>query len=50
MQSTESGYFFIKEKNPIVLIDKLKMRKYDPVVRRHVLFTEKKMHSHAAKK
>ena len=50
MQSTESAHFFIRKKaRNNMKIDKLRLRKYDPIVRRHVIFEEKKMHSHSAK-
>lgn len=43
LQSTESHFFFVKKKNPKTSTEKLEFRKYDPVVRKHVLFKEKKM-------
>ncbi|MDG7056224.1 MAG: 50S ribosomal protein L33 [Wolbachia endosymbiont of Meromenopon meropis] len=38
-----TGYFYIKKRNPRRLTKKLEFRKYDPVVRRHVLFREEKL-------
>ncbi|XP_024365111.1 uncharacterized protein [Physcomitrium patens] len=38
-----TGFFYVKPKNPRKLTTKLEMRKYDPVVNKHVLFTEAKM-------
>ncbi|NSM56576.1 50S ribosomal protein L33 [Wolbachia endosymbiont of Atemnus politus] len=38
-----TGYFYIKKRNPIKLTRKLEFRKYDPVVRKHVLFKEEKL-------
>jgi large subunit ribosomal protein L33 len=38
-----TGFFYVKPKNPRKLTTKLEFRKYDPVVKRHVLFTEAKM-------
>ncbi len=38
-----TGYFYIKKRNPKKLTKKLEFRKYDPVVRRHVLFKEEKL-------
>ena len=52
MQSSESPYFFVTKKvgKGVKASEPMKtMRKYDPVVRRHVLFVEKKMHSHSNK-
>ena len=52
MQSTESAHYFIAKKpgKGVKASDKLKpMRKYDPNVRRHVQYEEKKMPSHSAK-
>ena len=43
LQSTESHFFFVKKKNPKTLTGKLEFRKYDPVVRKHVIFKEKKL-------
>lgn len=38
-----TGTFFVKKRNPKKLQRKLSFRKYDPVVRKHVLFEEKKL-------
>lgn len=38
-----TGYFCVKKRNPKNLTKKLEFRKYDPVVRRHVLFKEEKL-------
>ena len=38
-----TGYFYVKKKNPRTLPNKLQFVKYDPRVRKHVLFTEQKM-------
>jgi large subunit ribosomal protein L33 len=38
-----TGYFYVKKRNPKKLTEKLSMRKYDPVARKHVVFEEKKM-------
>ena len=44
MESTAgTGYFYVKKRNPKQLTEKLNMRKYDPVARKHVEFKEKKM-------
>ncbi|CAI26715.1 50S ribosomal protein L33 [Ehrlichia ruminantium str. Gardel] len=41
--SAGTGYFYVKKRNPKKLINKLSFRKYDPVARKHVLFTEEKL-------
>ena len=38
-----TGYFYVTRKNAKRTPQKLQLMKYDPLVRRHVLFTEKKM-------
>ena len=39
LSSAGTGYFYVKKKNPRVLTQKLAFMKYDPRVRKHVLFT-----------
>lgn len=43
LQSTESDYFYTADKNKRKKPDKLKFKKYDPIVRKHVLFEEEKL-------
>ncbi len=38
-----TGYFYVAKKNPRNMTEKLSLRKYDPVARKHVLFKESKM-------
>lgn len=38
-----TGYFYITEKNPRNLTEKMVKRKYDPKVRKHVEFKEAKI-------
>lgn len=38
-----TGYFYVTKKNPRTMTEKLTMRKYDPVVRKHVDFKEAKI-------
>jgi large subunit ribosomal protein L33 len=38
-----TGRFWVKTRNPKTLTEKLKFKKYDPVVRKHVLFVEEKI-------
>jgi large subunit ribosomal protein L33 len=41
--SEDTGYFLVRKKNPKKLTKKLSFKKYDPVARKHVLFTETKL-------
>ncbi len=41
--SANTGYFYVKKRNPKKLVNKLSFRKYDPVVRKHVIFKEEKL-------
>ena len=44
MESTaDTGYFYTTTKNPRTTTEKLELRRYDPVVRKHVVFKEKKV-------
>jgi len=38
-----TGYFYVIQKNTRKTSEKMKFRKYDPVVRKHVEFTEHKL-------
>jgi large subunit ribosomal protein L33 len=43
ISSARTGYFYTAEKNTQRVQRKLAFNKYDPIVRRHVLFTEAKI-------
>ncbi|CAO4842484.1 MAG: 50S ribosomal protein L33 [Holosporales bacterium] len=43
VSTADTGYFYVARKNPRKKPEKLELRKYDPVVRKHVLFKESKM-------
>ena len=43
VSSADTGYFYVKKKNPRKATDKLELNKYDPVVRKHVPFKEAKI-------
>jgi large subunit ribosomal protein L33 len=45
LSSAGTGFFYTTRKNPRTVTRKLAFRKYDPIVRQHVLFTEKKLPS-----
>jgi len=38
-----TGYFYVTDKNRRTQTNKLELKKYDPKVRKHVLFVEKKL-------
>ena len=40
VSTADTGYFYVTKKNPRNLTEKLEMKKYDPVVRKHVVFKE----------
>lgn len=42
MKSTESGHMYITEKNRRNDSGRLELKKYDPLVRRHVIYRETK--------
>ena len=44
MESTEgTGHFYATTKNPRNKPEKMQLKKYDPVARKHVLYKEKKI-------
>ncbi|MEX2319208.1 MAG: 50S ribosomal protein L33 [Bauldia sp.] len=43
MSSADTGYFYVAKKNSRTKTDKLVMKKYDPVARKHVEFREAKI-------
>jgi large subunit ribosomal protein L33 len=47
--SAGTGYCYYTTKNKQKTTDKIQKKKYDPVVRRHVLFVEGKLPSHSKK-
>lgn len=42
-----TGYYYYTTKNKKTHPEKMELKKYDPIVRKHVLFVEKKMPSHS---
>ena len=40
VSAAETGYYYVTKKNPRTQTEKLVMKKYDPVVRKHVEFRE----------
>tara|TARA_B100000989_G_scaffold278640_1_gene240596 strand:- start:5741 stop:5908 length:168 start_codon:yes stop_codon:yes gene_type:complete len=43
VSSAKTGYFYVKNKNPKQMTEKLELKKYDPRVKKHVLFKEQKI-------
>lgn len=43
VSSADTGYYYVTKKNPKKAAEKLKLRKFDPVARKHVEFTEAKI-------
>ncbi len=43
VSSAGTGFYYVTKKNPRTQTEKLSLRKYDPVVRKHVDFTEAKI-------
>ena len=48
VSSADTGFYYVTKKNPRTKTEKLELKKYDPVVRKHVVFKESKMKCHAA--
>ncbi|UFX98445.1 50S ribosomal protein L33 [Candidatus Gromoviella agglomerans] len=40
MKSTQSHFFYVSRRNPKNTTEKLVLKKYDPVIRKHVDFKE----------
>ncbi len=43
VSTADTGYFYVTKKNSRTKTDKLSMKKYDPVARKHVDFKETKI-------
>jgi large subunit ribosomal protein L33 len=43
VSSADTGFYYVAKKNPKKQTEKLSFRKYDPVVRKHVVFNEAKI-------
>jgi len=43
VSTADTGFFYVTKKNPRTSTEKLQLRKYDPVVRKHVVFKEAKI-------
>ena len=43
VSSADTGFYYVTKKNPRTSTEKMGFRKYDPVVRKHVMFKEAKI-------
>jgi len=43
VSSADTGFFYVTKKNSRNMTEKMQFRKYDPVVRKHVIFKEAKI-------
>jgi large subunit ribosomal protein L33 len=43
VSSADTGFFYVTKKNPRTTTEKLELKKYDPVARKHVIFREAKI-------
>jgi large subunit ribosomal protein L33 len=43
VSSAGTGYYYVTNKNPRNMTEKLALKKYDPVVKKHVEFKESKI-------
>lgn len=43
LSTADTGYFYVTKKNSRTKTDKLAMKKYDPIARKHVEFKETKI-------
>jgi large subunit ribosomal protein L33 len=43
VSSADTGFYYVTKKNPRTKTEKLELKKYDPVARKHVAFREAKI-------
>jgi large subunit ribosomal protein L33 len=43
VSTADTGYFYVTKKNSRTMTDKMAMKKYDPVAKKHVEFKEAKI-------
>lgn len=43
VSTADTGYFYVTKKNARTMTEKLTMKKYDPIARKHVDFKEAKI-------
>ena len=43
ISSADTGFYYVTKKNSRTMTEKLKMKKYDPITKKHVEFVEGKI-------
>jgi large subunit ribosomal protein L33 len=43
VSTADTGFYYVTRKNPRAKTEKLELKKYDPVARKHVIFKEGKI-------
>jgi large subunit ribosomal protein L33 len=43
VSTADTGFYYVTRKNPRAKTEKLELKKYDPVARKHVVFKESKI-------
>lgn len=43
VSSADTGFYYVTRKNPRTSTEKMQLKKYDPVARKHVVFKESKI-------
>ena len=43
VSTADTGHYYVTRKNPRTSTEKLELKKYDPVARKHVLYKEGKL-------
>jgi large subunit ribosomal protein L33 len=43
VSSADTGFFYVTRKNPRTKTEKMALKKYDPIARKHVVFKEGKI-------
>ena len=43
ISSADTGFYYVTKKNSRTMTEKLKMKKYDPIAKKHVEYTESKI-------
>ena len=43
VSTADTGYFYVTKKNSRTMTEKLKLKKYDPIAKKHVEFVESKI-------
>ncbi len=43
VSSADTGFFYVTRKNPRTKTEKMELKKYDPIARKHVVFKEGKI-------